>query len=139
MVRESYIMALNARQRRAYTDTVDLWKPADVGADGNKNATDLTYVIAYRGVQCHYSSTPETEDVMIAGRTKTVNIFTLDEFHFVDTQEIEDTWAIKMTTPGHPETGRWWIVDGNPKTNSWRAHKRMVKAKNSPKPPTGAS
>jgi len=108
-------MPLTARQRSFYTYTADLYKPVfDVV---NKNARDLQYVKVYSNVPIYYSSTPEVDEMKLPGRSKIVNMFTLDQFHLLPEYEIEETWMLHLKSPvNHPDCGGWWIIEGNAQT-----------------------
>jgi hypothetical protein len=107
------LMALTPRQKRFYTDRVNLYAPImnRSGSILNNPLYPETPTIA--NVPCKYFSTPNTEMPMLQGRTKVVNIFTLDVFHFEADCPVDDTWMIEMITPGSPKQGQFWYVQGD--------------------------
>lgn len=127
-------MALSRRQRRAYTDTVDLYRPNPPFTIGANNvAGDPTLPVegspTYTGVLCHWESKPEVAEPRAPARTNTDNMFTIDVFHFPISQEIGEGWFIKLTTPSHPEAGSYFVCQGDAQNHAWRAAKKAIHAK----------
>ena len=129
-------MALSRRQGRLYEDTVDIYVAPAPTVNVDKTVQDVAYPSqpTYPGVTCHFDSTPEVDVAAIQGLTKEVNIFTLDKFHFDASVDIQDTYCIHLKTPGHPQSGKYWIVQGNALVKVLHANKQTVYAKEGPKP-----
>lgn len=131
-------MALTARQTAFYNDTVDVYSrpaPATRGA-GSLWIGDLSYstAAAQTAVPCMWQSEPENNRyVPPAGRAEMDILFTLDRFFFEASVSIEDGDALKVTTSGHPENGRWFQVMGKGRARINRGLRRgnyqMVYAK----------
>ena len=119
-------MALNLRQQRYYLYTVDIWKQTDPPDDATYDLgiplrSDYgKYALSASGVLCQFWSTPEEDSPTAIGRTKTVNIFTMDKFKFHISVDIADTDAIVgVSGPnGWNEVGNVWAVQGNTQSHS---------------------
>ena len=131
-------MALNKRQQRYYTDLVDIYVPGALSVGTHKAVADPVYSLAYANVPCKYIATQEVDVPALPGLTKEVNIFTLDQFHFDAAQPMEDTYFLHLKTTGHPESGGYWAVMGNPMTivsaGKRKANYRQVYGKRDTKP-----
>lgn len=135
-------MSLNARQLAAFTDTCDLYKPLNETAI----TTDANGVVSYgqnavagtathTAVAFHLVPSREGSHPMIQGRSNHDILDTTDRAKFHIDQAIGDGWALKLTTSGHPEQNTWYTVQGEARTNSWRANEREVLIKRTTKPP----
>lgn len=131
-------MALTARQTSFYKDTVDIYERPTPAARGSGSLWlgDLTYstAAAQTAVPCMWQSEPENNRyVPPTGRAEMDILFTLDRFFFEASVSIEDGDAIKVTTAGHPESGRFFQVMGKGRTRTSRGVRRgnyqMVYAK----------
>lgn len=136
-------MPLNRRQKQTFQDIVNIWIPQDIAA--LSAATFGEYVEPYylttpdyTSVVCASYSTPETDNPELPGRTKPINMFTLDKFMFLAEQDIGDMYLIQLVTKGHPEYGAYWIVQGNaiirPNVSRRRANFARIYAKRFPAP-----
>lgn len=114
--------ARSQRLARFMCHTCDLYRPADPApvTTGDIEGEDFhrVDVVAYTGLVCHYQPTPTFDEPKLEGITKQNSILTSDRWHFLQGQEIGDTWKIVMTTPDHPENGTEWIVQGDPFMNA---------------------
>ena len=111
---------LNLRQTLFYLYTVDIYRKVTTpinGDVGTKLVTDhgSTYSKIASGVKCMFWSTPENDEVTEMGRTKSVNIFTMDRWKFDSAVDIQDTDTIVCTAGpnGFSQVGRCWLVQGN--------------------------
>lgn len=93
---------------------VDLWKPSDLAVTTGNAAEDVAWELAVSNQPCRFVATPEIDMPELVGRTKVVNIFTLDHFLFPVGLAIEDQWWIKSLFATGDYVGRWWVVEGNP-------------------------
>jgi hypothetical protein len=108
---------LTERQRLQFTDRVDIYQPSTPFTDpvtGQTGAPTFPITPTYYDVPCWFDPTPETEEIKTQGRNKVVNMFTLDKIRFNVEQPIADAWGIVIRTPGHPEYGTFYVVQGNP-------------------------
>lgn len=124
-------MSLSRRQRRIYTDTVSIYKPADLAVAADKSVSDVSYpsTPTQTSVSCHLDQQPIQGEPGLEGRSERDLIFTLDRFHFGTDVEIGDTYLLKLTTVGHPNNGKFWVVEGAGQFKTWRAGKQIVYAK----------
>lgn len=124
-----------------FPHTCDLWKPAPLSVNANKSAKDGSFVIAVAGQKCRYIGTTEVDKPEVEGRTKQINIFTLDHWMFPIDVAIKDTWWMKLTS-AHSQQGQFWAVQGNPQSQEANpfhlVHCLLVYGKQGP-PPTGVS
>jgi len=127
-------MGLSVRQTRAYTDTVDVYEPT-LSAGAN-SLTDWTYPATptYTMVKCRIQPKPEALVPMIMGRSGADQIDTTDILHVPISQEISTKAAVRLTTPGHPEYGNFWQIQGDARVQGWRAGKKSYYLKRSIKP-----
>lgn len=94
----------------------DLYRPKAIAALGSTfEMADFEFEAfpTFSNVQCHFESTNEYDEPQLEGNTKQTNINTSDKWHFLDTQGVENTWAIQMKSLDHPNYGRVWIIQGN--------------------------
>lgn len=127
-------MALSVRQKRAYTDIVDIYLPdLSIGAD---SLTGFSYPSTpdYAGVKCRVQPKPESAIPLIMGKTPSDQIDTTDILHLPVDQPIQTGAYIQLKTPGHPERLSWWAVQGDPRTQNWRAGKKACYLKRAIKP-----
>lgn len=124
-------MAITWRQARAYSDVVNLYSPSAAALGPNNEAGDASVSLAFSEVACHWEARPESSLPAAPGRTNQDYLTTTDAFHFAADQEIADGWFIEFVTPGHPESGSWFVVVGAPRTHMWRAGKLAVFARKS--------
>ena len=122
---------LGRRQQRAYTDVVDLYKPDDLTIDDDGVVEDTSKTLAYSSVKCHLEPKSESSTPEMMGRTNTDYVITTDKLHFHIDQEVGDLWAVQLKTPGHPEYGTWYQIQGGPQNVNWRAKKKILYAKRS--------
>jgi hypothetical protein len=130
-------MSLQLRHQRLFRDVVDLYEPEALTLDAPTGLDERGYPATptYAGVKCHIEPKPEGSVPLEMGRSGTDNIDTTDRIHVALDQEIGDGWAIQLKTDGHPERLTWWIAQGDPRTQNWRAKKRVVFVKRGLKPP----
>lgn len=109
---------LNQRQEIAFADTVSLYRPSKFVKGATKKILDPSYssTPAYTGVKCRFQSTPFATEIQALGRENENTLLVLDQFRFHSSQEIADNWIIKLTTPGHPQLGNYWKVQGGKKS-----------------------
>lgn len=128
-------MALRERQRRAYTDTCDLYEPSFV-IDTDFGALDQHWEATptYTDVPCLFEGTPNANSPEMAGSTKQENLFTMDKFHLPIDYPITSGWLIRMQRPGSPSTGYCWVVQGNPEQHYHHAAAQIVFGVETPLP-----
>ncbi len=127
-------MALNRRQKRFYTENVNLYAPVWPGLGANNEAGDASYVQEnIDPVRCHWEAKAESSLPEAPGRSNQDMMITTDVFHFSIDVEIGDQWFIELLAP-HPEAGAWFCVQGAPNTKAWKANKLSVLAKKSLSP-----
>jgi hypothetical protein len=120
--RPTFNPPVNFRLGDLLVDLVDIWIPTTIapsaalpGEMADKGYQSLA--LGYQNVICRYEPTPEFDKPMTPGLSKEVNIFTLDKWHFLAQQAINDGWLVVCRTPGHQYYGRAWIVQGNSTMN----------------------
>lgn len=120
----------------------DLYAPEAPVADGNNAAQDVTFRKVYIGQKLFFSTTPETDEQVVMGRSKTVNIFTLDVFLFPSSVIVRDTYVLHFLTPGDYYGGYWSIL-GNAQSDVIHPfHLELVQkvyGKRIAKPPPGVA
>lgn len=139
-------MALNARQRRAYRDTVTIIRetvPISSGAPGAS-----TFAIVSSNVPCMFQSTPNFDEPIVGmGRSQPAVIFSTDLIHFEQGTDIRSTDWIYFTSEypdgtAKPPNGRWWRPRGEarqvPTAGARRSNKLSVMAMEVEKPAAGA-
>ena len=91
---------LNLRQKLFLSMQCNLYVPVMEGSVG-KRITGVNYLDSptYMNVPCYFDSTPEVDIPAGLGRSKEVNIFTLDKLIFPISVPIMDTWGIVFTDP----------------------------------------
>ncbi len=89
---------LNERQKMSLTMVCNLYVPF---REGGKVITGVVYPSepTYTNVPCYFDSTPEVDIPAGFGRSKEVNIFTLDKLILPLKVPILDTWGITFTDP----------------------------------------
>lgn len=119
---------------RHFPHKCQVWKPERVKMldDAERNPTGLAvadgkYALATpEGREgrpeaaiypCFFSPTPETDEALVMGRTKVVNIFTLDKCVFPSGVTIKDAWALIVLVPGD-NFGNIYVVQGNPQSGN---------------------
>jgi hypothetical protein len=126
-------MGLSERQTRAYTDVVDLYEPI---LSTTNSLTGFSYAATptYSGVKCRIQPRPELAIPIIMGKTGNDQIDTTDIIHVPVDQVIGTAYYVQLKTLGHPERLSWWVVQGEPRTQNWRAGKRACYLKRALKP-----
>lgn len=141
-------MPLTDRQKRTYTWRCDIYKPPPpmVGKNGKALLRRFNPTPDYANVPFRFVPTPETDFPRTpVGRTKQVNLVTLDKGYFLPEQEIFDGCVINLRVKGHPLDGGWWYVQDNSKTDvdprflqdpytARRANYKYVYLKRGPRP-----
>lgn len=141
-------MALTPRQKRLYTDRMDLYRPSMPRnpSTGRVLAPVKEYTPAYFDIPCYFQIRSSVETAQLFGRIEGDNIFTVDTIHLDGEQEIDSGWiAVNKTLDSDGSEslnyGRYWIVQGQPKTISnrgrRRARKRSVEAIQQGRKPEG--
>ena len=128
----------------------DLYAPSLPVVDGNNAAQDVSYVKVYTGQKLFLQTTPETDEAfqnahgapLPMGRTKTINIFTLDMFLFPSGVVVRDTYVMHFLTPGD-YYGAYWSLLGNAQSDVEHPFHlelcQMIYGKRIAKPPPGVS
>ena len=140
-------MALTRRQFRLYQFVVSLYRPTGIGfqsASGGNAMQDTMRDVgyepqpAYTNVKCYFKSASEVAVPTIQGLQSEANLFTYYIFEFLAEQEIDNTWVVQLTMPGHPNDGTFFIVTDVPKITVSIGRRRVnqseVFAKRSDKP-----
>lgn len=145
-------MALTLRQRKFYTDTVDVWHgPGARGVPIPKDANEVVTNIIYNpvgspdltGVKCMLQTQMEGNLYeRPLGRTAFDNLFTLDRNFFEAGTDIQDQDVVRITTvsvPVHPLFEQYFIVQGEGRERrnrgARRANYKMLQLKRT-SPPT---
>lgn len=116
-------MALTGRQKRLYKDTVNIYKPVTQGYDPvTRAAYDIIYPATptYSGVKCYVFTARDSSLPQIIGRNPQDNLFTYEEIDFEASQDVDDAYAIVLTTSGHPEQNEWFVAQGGPQSRPTR-------------------
>lgn len=110
---------LSDRQDALYDHLCDLWRPIYVidGTTGAPAAT--TYTIAARAERCYRKTLDSFSDPNLAGRQEGDNMFTVDQWHFCEAQEIDEGWIIRDVSENDAGTpaqtyGICWVTRGQP-------------------------
>src|SRR5438309_1869295 len=96
------IWPVNRRQIQSLKQRCDLYKPTThVVNPPTKEGGDLQLPVdpTYSNVPCAFHSTPEIDVPKPQGRTKEINIFTLDKFIIPQGIEIYDGWGVVIRDP----------------------------------------
>jgi hypothetical protein len=133
---------LSARQVRAFSDRVDLYRPvnqvstaADIlaGTDKPQEAQK-----AYSLVRCRIQMAKEGSIPLPIGRSNYDVLDTTDLLRVHMSQEVGDGWFVKLRTKGHPEEDGWFVVQGDAQAHAFRAAEKKLYIKRATKPPLGA-
>jgi len=134
-------MPLTTRQTYLYTDTCNIWKPVRLSgttAEGFKKDYDWDLVAS--SVACKYFSSSTVTSTSPIGRTIDRS---QDIFHFDVGQEISDGYIIKLTTHGHPDVNKLYLVKAlamnRPSSGDRIPNYLAVEVVEQPKPPNGVS
>jgi len=127
---------MDIRKSVCYTDRVDIYIPNNLTANAN-NLSSYSYpsTPTYSNVKCRIQPKPESMTPLVIGRSGADQIDTTDIIHVEMDQVILPNSAIQLKTLGHPERLGWWLVQGDPRTQGWRAKKKAAYLKRSLKPP----
>lgn len=143
---------LEERQKLSFTDTCDIFildelSHAPASIDSTGNILDVTLFMAdvnyiaqpkYINVPCKHFQTDELAPTGILGQTNRDTPLVIDKYHFSADQPIEINWGIRLTTPGSPNAGLFWICQGNakirPTAGERRANNKKLFALRSPFP-----
>ena len=122
-------MALGARQRRLYKDTVTLYSPSRTQSAVTGLLTAYTYTLAETGVKCLFLKRDSTSGPTPVGRGESDNMFTHDQISFDQRQIIGENWLIldaSVDVRGDDvlTAGEYWIVIGEPKKIADRGGRR---------------
>lgn len=130
-------MALNRRQTRFFTDTVDIYAMSDFSLTSKRVTTGPAYPATptYSGVLCHLTPSIEATYPGPIGRQDYDIVQTMDQLRLPISQPIGAGWYVQLKTSGHPEEGSWYVVQGDPRNHTWRADERVVFMKKGTKPP----
>lgn len=111
---------LSYRQDRAFSDTFDIYRPVKRDSAGKK-FQGMAYVLSAAGVRGRVTPKPEAAMPTQFGRTNQDQIDTTDVLRLHMDEECDDGYRVQVKTPGHPEYGTWYSVNGGPQVRSWRA------------------
>jgi hypothetical protein len=107
---------LNARQVRAYTDRFDIYRRADPIPENTRGfKKDIAYSVTPVAsmVWCLWMNHPDINRYNAPiGRTLADASDVLDVIQFPIGVDIQDQDCLRLRTPGHPQTGEWFIVMG---------------------------
>jgi hypothetical protein len=127
---------LSERQDIAFQHTVDLYRPSRVIAADGKPGPEQ-YTLAEAGVRCHREATANLSEITAFGRLEGGFLLTIEQFHFGEDQEIEDSWLIVDRSLRPDGThgsfyGRIWGVRSQPQefmqSPTREGGKKIVKA-----------
>ena len=130
-------VALTRRQELFYTDRADLYRPVHDRDPTSGTYRGKRYEPEALAVPCYFEVRSSVETAQLFGRIEGDNMFTVDTVHLDGEQEIDSGWVLVNRTldaDGAPSRnyGRYWIVQGQPKSVSNRgrrtARKRSVEA-----------
>lgn len=137
-------MALTQRQQLFYTFRVSLYKPTPISFQSGgamlDQMADTTYqpTPAYTNVPCYFKSASEIDVPAVQGLQSEANMFTYFVFDFDAAQQVDNTWAIQLTMPGHPNNGDWYYATDVPKSTTSAGNRKVnrnqVYAKRGDKP-----
>ncbi len=107
---------LTARQKLAYTDRFDIYRRVDPIPENTRGfKKDINYSVTpvASSVRCLWMNHPDINAYRAPiGRTLTESADVLDVVHFPMGVDIKDQDCLRLRTPGHPQTGEWFIVMG---------------------------
>ena len=130
---------LSFRQKRCFTDTVDIYKmEGKVGVAGSLATETIPSAPAsptYSGVKCRIETKKEASVPLPIGRSNYDIRDTTDLIHLHMKQDIGDGDYVRLRTPGHPENGTWYAVQGEPQHKAWRAGSIELLLKKATAPP----
>lgn len=132
-------MALNSRQTKLYTDTVDIWNPADPvpGELDSNDIMPLHYATAatYSDQKCYQETRPEFEQGTFHGRINREQTESLmDKFHFDVALTIKPNAVVKLKTASDPNINEYYLLMGDSMVKNYRANKQVFFAKKVIKP-----
>ena len=127
---------------------MDLYRPGTPRnpSTGRVLAPTREYTLAALDVPCYFEIRSSVETPQMFGRMEGDQIFTIDTIHLGGEVEIDSGWiAVNRTfdSAGYPSQnyGRFWVVQGQPKSISnrgrRRARKRSVEAIQQGRKPEG--
>lgn len=118
------------------TDVVDLYKPEDLTVDVRKQVQGVSYpgTATASNVACHFEKKREGSTPGTIGRVNADILDTTDRLHLPTSVTIGDGWAVHLKTPGHPDYGTWFMVQGESQALFWKAKRQTVLLKPSLKP-----
>lgn len=107
---------LNRRQQRAYLDTVDIYLPGNsVGIGSHGEAIHRQWSAPDEPdateVPCQRVPSQERDNPLITGRQQSGSE---EVFHFASDAVLQDQTLLRLTTDGHPDAGRYYVVKGEP-------------------------
>ena len=139
-------MPLTPREELLYEHLADLYRPATAIAAAKPGPR--MYTLAYSSVRCWFEIKNSPSVAMPIGRVESDIVFAIDNIHFAEDQEIDDTWWIKNVSVLPDGTssilfGRWWIVRSEPQrfisTSRRHGGRNIVMASQESRPPLGLS
>jgi hypothetical protein len=137
---------LTPRQKALYRHTCDIWSPTTTIDFLNESVPTTTYALIATGVPCHFTKNHSANNPSAGGRMEYDITISKDTIHFPIGVTIDDTFYVKNTTRDRSgaettNTGRWWVVQGQPETiesvGSRNCNKKKVTAIQVKTPPDG--
>lgn len=109
-------MGLNARQKQAFSDRCNIYKPLAWSMDtahGNQvsGVGEFPAAPTYSAVPCYRQANPEQADPGVVGRHDSD---AADVFDFAVGQDIRSGYALQLTSTESPDFGMWFQVVGAP-------------------------
>lgn len=130
---------LSFRQKRCFTDLMDLYSPQDLVSYAADLATEAIPAVdrtpTYSGVRCRIETKKEASVPLPIGRSNYDITDTTDQAHFHMKQEVGDGWYGRLRTPGHPEKDTWFEFQGEAQMKAWRAGSQTLLLKKATAPP----
>lgn len=133
------VYSLSFRQKRCFTDVVDIYR-----MEGKVSlASDLTTETipaaqrspSFSGVKCRIETKKEASVPLPIGRSNYDITDTTDLIHLHMKQEIGDGDYVRLRTPGHPENGTWFTIQGEAQIKAWRSGSQELLLKKATAPP----
>lgn len=130
---------LSFRQKRCFTDIVDIYcmtgKVSHAGDIATEAIPSAPASPTYSGVKCRIETKKEASVPLPIGRSNYDITDTTDLIHLHMKQEIGDGDYVRLRTPGHPENGTWFEIQGEAQIKAWRSGSQELLLKKATAPP----
>ena len=133
------VYSLSFRQKRCFTDVVDIYQMQGKVSLAADLATETIPAAAvspsFSGVRCRIETKKEASVPLPIGRSNYDITDTTDLIHLHMKQEIGDGDYVRLRTPGHPENGTWFTIQGEAQIKAWRSGSQELLLKKATAPP----